>query len=716
MTTSGEQSQPTRPPGRNDLREVLTLALSHHQAGRLDDAERIYRRVLAADPAQPDALHLLGVVMMARGDHGAAHELLTAAVAAAPEMPGFHNALANANRGLGRLDDAVAAYRRALELDPKAAAVATNLAATLLEQGDLTGAAEAITQALDIDASYPDAHFVQGELHRIAGDAAAAEVSYRRALGGEGVVGPAHLQLALLLRRQGRLGEAEATLQNLVDRQPTHASGFFHLGVTRQMRGDLAGAAHAYDAAQRCGLASAELFTNLGLALQGLGRLADAETYQRRAVTAEPDAPDLQVNLAGVLRDQGRLEEAADACRRAISLRPDFAEAHALLGVLLSRLEDDAGALAALARAARLRPDSAAILNEYGNALMDAGETAQAVGAYREACRIDPSNADVRFNAALALLAAGELADGWTQYRARWSQARMSLRWTFPQPEWNGDPLPGGTLLVWREQGLGDELMFGSCLPEAAARVGQLVIACTPRLVSLFARSFPAARVIPEPELAAPHLLKIDRHLPMGELPSLVRRKLDEFPQRWAYLTADPVRVEAWRSRLAALGPGPKVGLCWRSSLLTDARRSAYAPLEAWYPVLRVPGLVFVNLQYDRCDTELEAAERALGVRVHRWTEVDLMNDLEETAALTAALDLVLSAPTAAGELAGALGVPTWRIAGGRDWTMLGSDRRPWFPAMQVCRRRRGTPWEQLLEEVADQVAERFGLGAGVTP
>jgi hypothetical protein len=130
--------------------------------------------------------------------------------------------------------------------------------------------------------------------------------------------------------------------------------------------------------------------------------------------------------------------------------------------------------------------------------------------------------------------------------------------------------------------------------------------------------------------------------------------------------------------------------------------------------VLRVPGLVFVNLQYDRCDAELEAAERALGVRVHRWTEVDLMNDLEETAALTAALDLVLSAPTSAGELAGALGIPTWRITGGRDWTMLGSDRRPWFPAMQVRRRRRGTPWEALLEEVAGQVAERFGIGTAV--
>jgi tetratricopeptide (TPR) repeat protein len=714
MTSSGDQRQPGRAPGRNDVREVLTLALGHHRAGRVEEAERIYRRVLAADADQPDALHLLGVAAMDRGDYRQAHELLTRAVASAPLAAEIYNAIANAERGLGRTEAAVAAYRRALALAPTDAGIATNLAAILIRGGDLPGAEAALAAAAESDPGYADAWFVRGELYRARGELAAAEASYRKALAENAVVAPSLLQLALAVRDQGRRDEAKATLRRLLALEPGHLSGRFHLAVLHQLSGEVAEAAAQYLEAEARGLASAELYTNLGLALSALERPAEAERCQRAAIARQPSAPDLYVHLAGALRDQGRWDEARDACRRAIELRADCVEAHALLGAILSRLEDDAGALAAHARAASLRPDSPAVLNEHANALMDARRTEAALGIYREALRREPGNGDLRFNHGLALLCAGRLREGWREYRARWDRPGMPCRPALPQPEWDGEPLPEGALLVWREQGLGDELMFGSCLADAAERVGRLVIACDPRLVALFARAFPAALVVSATDPAMMDRVRADRQIALGDLPAILRPTLDTFPSERGYLAPDPVRLAAWRRRLDALGPEPKVGLCWRSGLLTESRRASYAPLEAWYPVLRVPGLVFVNLQYDHCGTELEAAERALGVRVHRWTEVDLMNDLEEAAALTAALDVVLSAPTAAGELAGALGVPTWRITGGRDWTMLGGPARPWFPSMEVLQRDRGAPWETVFSLAAERLAERYAAVPGV--
>jgi hypothetical protein len=113
----------------------------------------------------------------------------------------------------------------------------------------------------------------------------------------------------------------------------------------------------------------------------------------------------------------------------------------------------------------------------------------------------------------------------------------------------------------------------------------------------------------------------------------------------------------------------------------------------------------FINLQYDECSAEITAIKRVLGVTIHRWPTCDLRNDLDDAAALTAALDLVISAPTAAGELAGALGTPAWRVTDERDWTMLGTARRPWFPSMEVFARSPRELWSDLLARVATRLA-----------
>ncbi|MDD5250842.1 MAG: flagellar protein FlbA, partial [Rhodocyclaceae bacterium] len=123
--------------------------------------------------------------------------------------------------------------------------------------------------------------------------------------------------------------------------------------------------------------------------------------------------------------------------------------------------------------------------------------------------------------------------------------------------------------------------------------------------------------------------------------------------------------------------------------------------LDRWGPIFAVPGVHFVNLQYDRCDDELAAARQRFGVPLHAFSDIDLFNDLDEAAALTAALDLVITAPTAASRLAAAQGIPTWEMAYGTSWVALGTDRNPWLPAQRTFPRRWDQDWDDIVAAVA---------------
>ena len=162
---------------------------------------------------------------------------------------------------------------------------------------------------------------------------------------------------------------------------------------------------------------------------------------------------------------------------------------------------------------------------------------------------------------------------------------------------------------------------------------------------------------------------------------------------------------------MAALGVGPKVGICWRSMLNKEARAKFYSDLNQWGPILKTPGVQFINLQYDRCETELSEAQDLFGTHVAVWNDMDLRNDQEGVAALIASLDLVISAGTAVAEMAGALGVPGWVLArNASDWTCFGQNYNPWNPNLRYCYCGKMKPWEPLIEQIAGELGRVVSL------
>jgi hypothetical protein len=279
----------------------------------------------------------------------------------------------------------------------------------------------------------------------------------------------------------------------------------------------------------------------------------------------------------------------------------------------------------------------------------------------------------------------------------------------FPQPRWEGQPLEGKTILVHGEQGVGDEILFASMLPDLVHGGARLVVECDARLTRLLERSLENTEAVPRTDPPHPRTLEgdIDYYSPAGSLARFLRPDTHSFPLHTGYLKADPRRRSEFHNRLRALGPGWKVGICWRSKMRTPTRSLEYTTIDQWGPILQVPGVRFVNLQYDECRQELEQAQAMFGVPIHAFEDLDLMNDLDGAAALTDALDLVITAATAVAHTAGALGKAAWQyqLVTSSDWLTFGTDTIPWFPSTRRFDRRLDQEWDEIIAQVAAELS-----------
>lgn len=441
----------------------------------------------------------------------------------------------------------------------------------------------------------------------------------------------------------------------------------------------------------------------LGAVLRATGRLDEAVATARRAAMAGASA-EAHTELGLALRAQDRLVEALGSFRRAVEADTRHGRARLALGATLLELDELDEALDQLHEAQRLDPDEPAAPSNLGFVLQRMGRFRDAVGQFDEAVALSRDDPTLRYNRAFALLGSGDLAAGWDDYDLGFAAGDRTPDRHVDASRWDGAPAPDATLLVWREQGVGDELRFASCYADAADRVGKLLVECDPRLVPLLTRSFPNATV--RPESADTHATDVDLHCPAGSLPRVLRRSLEAFPVEGGYLRADSEAVTRWRTRLGELGRGAKVGLCWRSGHLTSSRLANYTVLDEWAPLLTLPDVEVVSLQYGperHVEAEIAAVRERTGAVVHRWSDLDHTDDFDELAALTTALDAVVGVNTTPLMLAGALGVPVHMLSRPHPLA-FGTGRFPWMPSLRLHVRSWDEPWERPIAEVAAAV------------
>jgi tetratricopeptide (TPR) repeat protein len=560
-----------------------------------------------------------------------------------------------------------------------------------------------------IQASKGDVLFHKAFAQHQAGNIAAAEELYRRAL----TKAPNDMETLYLLgtacSQQGKPQEAVTYLKKALALDPRHPQALNNMGLTLVALRREAEAVSHYERALTLLPDYAEARNNMGNALQMLGRLDEAEAHLRRALEINPDYPEALYNLGLVLKGKDRFEEAAQYFLRGIALDPGRAVAYDDLGQIYGIWGRFDTALTYLDRSISLSPDVSATHNNRGGILEELGRYDEALVEYERALALAPQQSTPLWNQAFLFLRQGILDLGWERHELRFQEGHTLER--FPYPAWDGSSLDGKTILIYAEQGLGDEVLFASCFPEMIAMAKHCVIECEPRLAPLFSRSFPSATVVGSNRTDIGWLLSvpvIDVQVAAGSIPRFLRPTLESFPSTPAYLIPDPKRVEYWRSKLATLGAGVKVGICWRSGLTTGERKKLYSALTQWGEIFRIPGIHFVNLQYDECTDELREAESRFAITITAFPDISLKNDIDDSAALMAGIDLMICASTAVSEIGGAIGVDQFLIStSGKQWSHLGcTERMPWHPSIRIFQQPSPGDWDTQLASVANALRE----------
>jgi tetratricopeptide (TPR) repeat protein len=643
---------------------LTRLARQQLETGNARHAADIARRALELAPRNAAALAVLSAACQRQGRIS---EALAAARSAGDPLQ-----LARSLAAAGNGEEAAAAYRKVLQDNPNSAAALTELAELCLARGEPKAAEDLLRRALALQPHDPRLHAALGEARHRQKAFADAETAYRRALELDPQMIAAHVRLSDVLRDTGRLDDAQAAARRALEVDDESPLGHFALAMAHRAKGRMDTAIQCFEQARELDPQRPQTLQQLALALRESDRMEEAVRELRAAVRLRPDDPGLLSDLGVVLADTMQYEEAMECFRRALERAPGSANTLQRQGLLVDHLGDRA----------------------KGEALL------------RKALELAPEDDHVHYNIGLHHLKYGEYAEGWDGYEHRRNfENFIGKHRSIPLPEWDGAPLAGRTLLVLPEQGLGDEIMFGSCVPEVLERAGHVFLECDAKLEAIFRRSFPGCGVVSRQRTLANDWVtrlepRPELYVAAGSLARHFRRSLADFPAHQGFLKADPAGVARWRARLAALGPGLKLGLSWRGGVGYTGKTRRSLSLEQLLPVLRLPGIQFVNLQYTDVREEISRLKDSHSLVVHHWQEA--IDDYDQTAALVCALDGVLTVCTAIVHLSGALGQRALvMVPYGADWRYGGAgERMAWYPSVRLVRQQRIGEWGDVLAQV----------------
>ncbi len=511
--------------------------------------------------------------------------------------------------------------------------------------------------------------------------------------------------LGVIFLQTGRFDNAIHKFYEAIKYKPKYVDALCNLGIALKNSGKLEEAVKIYNEALAIETNSPEIYSNLGILQQELNHLAEAQTSLKKAVSLDPKRADFWSNLAILNYRLGEVETALTEFTEALKLDPDNPTLLSNFGSILVELGRSKEALAPLNRSLNLKDNSTEVLYNLGKANYNLTQLDKSINYYKSAIAFDPDFAKAHHNMAHALLARGNLRDGWEEYGWRWAAKGLSETLTrFNKPIWQGENISTKKILVWSEQGIGDEILFSSLIPNLKELSAHCILEANPRLVPLFNRSFPSVKVVEfdRDQDNGSNYTEFDFHLPTGDLPKLLWQKMGGIKTAPNYLLADSEKKAEYRKRYKTRGKH-LIGLSWASSPPKGI------PLSSFSPIFKLPNITFVNLQYGEHSEEILACKKRYNIDMISDPEVDPLISMENHAAQVAAMDAVVSIQNTTIYVSGGLGIQTFAILPPiPDWRWLGkTDKSPWHNSVNLYPRT--SEDFSAVEKLMNNVAKDLG-------
>ncbi|MBF0445061.1 MAG: tetratricopeptide repeat protein [Magnetococcales bacterium] len=625
-----------------------------------------------ADEAYKEALDSVN-----SGRYSDAEELCCTVLKDIPNHIDAINLLGIVAQKTGRHDLAVEQFNRALCINNGSEFLYYNLASSLYKLGETRQAVAALQQAIAINPEFFHAYCSLGYGQRVL----------------------------------GRFDEAATSYQKAIFINPNDADAHNNLGISLQTANKTEQAIECYRKAIAIRPDYVVAMSNLGFGLQILGRLSESCEILQKAIAIDPNYADAHYNLGVTLHEQKLVAEAIASYQKAIAINPNDAKVHFNCANCLKEQNNYAAAILSYGEAIRINPDYADAYNNLGVVLQEVGEFDKADINYQKAIAIRPDFADAHHNLSLDELVRGDLINGWVNYNWRWLTKHHDRErfLKFEDRMWLGGDVTAKRFLLWAEQGIGESIIFSTMFADLIEQGAKIVIECDPRLIPLFGRTYLSAVCVAKGDklTVEGEDNRFDYIMPFGNLSPVLRGDLKFFPKKAVHLLADEDKKQAIRERyLNKNSTDILVGISWHSN--SPKYRDKSLKLADLKPLLSLPNIVFVDLQYGDTTEERGEFTRDTAIEIIHDDDVEQMVDLDSFAAQVAAMDVVVTISNTTAHMAGALGVETLLLLGKFSlwYWMMDREDSPWYSCANLFRQQKQGEWEDVVGDVTRRLKE----------
>ena len=508
---------------------------------------------------------------------------------------------------------------------------------------------------------------------------------------------------------RGNQNEAMQYFDKAIDLNPRNSSAITNKASLLSELGKFEEAIQFFHKAMELDKGNYEAPNNLGNTLQDLKRFDEAIAWYAKAIQIRPNYAEAYSNLGNAFNELKRHEEAITSYEKAIQLKPNYTDAYSNLGNAHHELKHFDIAVANYRKAISLSPNSGETYSRLGKLINDYGDVDQARTFFLEAITVSPNYPEGHLNLAYSYFEKFEFDRGWQEYEWRKkTKDQKFLQQLNTKPAWNGDN-DQGSLLIWGEQGIGDQILHGSILPDLSNFSGRVTVALDRKLLPAFERSFPKYQFIAN----SPNLDQspFDQQISIASLGKIFRRDLSNFKKNRSYLKADQDK----KNRIIDMLPKNTIvcGISWKS-VNAKVGENKSIRLDDLAPILKMQKLYSVNLQYGDVEAEIEASNQLHGIGIDPFRSIDKYDDIDGLLALIDSCSYVITTSNSTAHLSGALGKETLLLlpfSVGKFWYWQHQDRRSiWYPSVRIFQQQQDGDWSQPIKEIQTFLEEKIAI------